>query len=389
MNLSCCSNSWRGLLGNVRLKEEIMDLYVALTTWVFLILLLGLRPDAYLVAECWPDSPDSRVAKSNKKVVTTLALLTFLLFWILTAFRSSQIGNDTKTYIYYFHIYSEGIDRLRTFEIGYQYLNYFISRITMDPHHFLIIIATIMYGGVVWYIYKYSKNIAISVCLFYCYFFSLFTSIFRQGIAMVIVLYGYQLLKEGKRIKALLLFLLATTFHTTAVVSFFLFLNADVMKKKWFVFSLTAICGALSGTGILNTIVSAILPRYAHYFDSRYAATGWLAVSYSLVIYSVWYFLISQSVDNSDAQDRLVATNFTLLLIFAAFGFSVNLFTRAGEYYLLIAVTEIPNMLFRRKVSHYRVWMFCLCTILLIMFIVTLIFRPGWNHLYPYEFWNH
>ena len=365
-----------------------MLLYVGLTIWVFVILLLGLRPDAIKVAECWPNLPSNSVARRNNRIVTAFVLLTFLLFWFLTAFRSAQIGNDTTTYLYYFNIYSKGIDKLRTFEIGYQYLNYFIGKLTADPHIFLVIIATIMYGGVVLYIQKYSKNTAISLCLFFCYFFSMFTSIFRQGIAMVIVLYGYQLLKNEKKIPAALVFLLATTFHTTAIVSFLFFLNTDLLKKKWVVFSLTAICGVVSSTGILNTIVSTFIPRYAHYFESRYASTGWLAVSYSLIIYLIWYFLINKSVDDEDKKDRLVATNFTFLLMFAAFGFSVNLFTRAGEYYLLIALVEIPNMLYRGKVKHYRLWLFGLCTFLLIMFLVTLVYRPGWNHLYPYEFWS-
>lgn len=365
-----------------------MLLYVGMTIWVFIILLMGLRPDAIKSAECWPDFPDNSVARSNKRIVTLLTMLTFLLFWFLTAFRSFQIGNDTTTYLYYFNIYSKGIDKSRTFEIGYQYLNYFIGKITTNSHYFIIIIATIMYGGVVWYIYKYSKNISVSLCLFFCYFFSMFTSIFRQGIAMVIVLYGYHRLKEGKKIPAALLFLLATTFHTTAIVSFLLFLNTDFLKKKWFVLGMTAICGAISNTGILNTIVGIVVPRYAHYFESRYASTGWLAVSYSLIVYLIWYFLINKSVDDENKKDKIVVTNFTFLLIFTAFGFSVNLFTRAGEYFLLIALIEIPNMLYRGKVKHYRLWLFALCSMLLIMFIVTLLYRPGWNHLYPYKFWS-
>ncbi len=365
-----------------------MLLFIGLSIWVFIILLLGLRPDAKEMADSWPSHPTRRVVYTNNCIVTCLAMMTFFILWFLTAFRSSQIGNDTSTYIYYFGIFSKGIDKTRTFEIGYQYLNYFIGKLTTDPHCFIIIIATIMYGGVVWYIYKYSINIAVSYCLFFCYFFSVFTSMFRQGIAMVIVLYGYQLLKKEKRLLAAGLFFAATTFHTTAIACYLLFLNVNILKKKWFVFGLTIFCVIISGTGILGIIVNALIPRYSHYFESRYASTGWLAVSYSLIVYIIWYCLINKSVDNNNKQDRIVVTNFTLLLIFAAFGFAVNLFTRAGEYFLLIAVVEIPNMLYRGRINYYRLWLFCLCAFQLIMFIVTLVYRPGWNHLYPYEFWS-
>ena len=205
---------------------------------------------------------------------------------------------------------------------------------------------------------------------------------------MIIVLYGYQLLKENKKIPAILLFLMASTFHTTALVSFLLLLDAKILKKQWFVISATAICGFLAISGILNNLVGIIFPRYTHYLSSRYVSSGWLAVTYSLISYALWYMLVNRSVDPNKREERIISTNFTMLLIFAAFGYSVNLFTRAGEYFLLIGVTEIPNMLYKQDTSRNRRWLFFIGTALIIMFIVTLIYRPGWNHLYPYELWN-
>ena len=205
---------------------------------------------------------------------------------------------------------------------------------------------------------------------------------------MIIVLYGYQFLKKKKKIIAVILFLFATTFHTTAIISFFLFLNIKAFKKRKFVFGITFCCIVVSRIGILNQLINVLVPRYSHYLDSRYASTGWLAVSYSLIVYTIWYILVNISIEKDNVEDNIISTNFALLLIFAAFGFSVNLFTRAGEYFLLIAITEIPNMLYREKVKYFREWLLSLCLLLLVMFLITLILRPGWNHLYPYEFWR-
>lgn len=55
-----------------------MLLYVGMTIWVFIILLMGLRPDAIKSAECWPDFPDNSVARSNKRIVTLLTMLDFI-----------------------------------------------------------------------------------------------------------------------------------------------------------------------------------------------------------------------------------------------------------------------------------------------------------------------
>ena len=40
------------------------------------------------------------------------------------------------------------------------------------------------------------------------------------------------------------------------------------------------------------------------------------------------------------------------------------------------------------KIKHFRLWLFGICIVYLAFFIATLIYRPGWNHLYPYEFWH-
>ena len=98
-----------------------MVLYVSLTIWMFVIMLIGRRSDSKIVADMWPERPSEGIARTNLKVCNYLALITMLILWFLTAFRSANIGNDTSTYIYYFKIFSSGgIDRSRTFEIGYQ-----------------------------------------------------------------------------------------------------------------------------------------------------------------------------------------------------------------------------------------------------------------------------
>jgi hypothetical protein len=365
-----------------------MTLYYGITIWFFILLLLGLRPDAARVAEAWPDPPQDAAARRNRDVVNLLALFSLLALWFLTAFRSEAIGNDTGAFLDYFDRFSRGIDLSAKTEPGYQLLNYLIGRITPDHHAFLIIMAALIYGGAGLYLFKYAHNTAVSACLFFALFFSPFVAMYRQGIAMVIALYGYQLLKNGKRIPAALVFLLATSFHVSALVCFLLFFDLSILQKRWFVFLTAALCAVLAGSGALREAVELVLPRYAHYFESRYASTGWLAVSYYLISYLVLYFFVSGSVIPGNRPDRTTAAAFAFLVFFAAFGYAVNVFTRAGEYFLLIAVTEFPNMMYRKKIANYRFWLLAACSVFLLMFLATLLFRPGWNHLYPYEFWQ-
>ncbi len=365
-----------------------MILYICLAILYLFLLFLGLRPDSIDAFESWPCLPENREVRMNHYIVTFLSFLSFVLLWFLTAFRSSAIGNDTANYLWYFDHFTQGIDHSSRIELGYQYLNFFLGKIIHDRHSFLIAMATIMYVGVGIYIFKFSRNTAISLCLFFSFFFSVYVNILRQGIAMLIALYGYQLLKNGKKIPAALLFLLATSFHTTAIVCFLLLLDLKILEKRWFVLSLTAFCAIISLTGAMKAVVNAIVPRYTHYFEGQYASTGWLAISFYLLTYLIFYYLISRSLLPENKPDKVVATNFTLLLIMTAFGYAVNLFERAGEYFMLIAIIELPNILYRGKVKNFRLWLFGISVVYMAFFILTLIYRPGWNHLYPYEFWH-
>ncbi len=366
-----------------------MTLYVCITIWLFILLFLSLKP-AFQYSDIYSiDQPEYKKARIYRIVILVLGFASFVFLWYLTGYRSAAIGNDTKNYLYYFtHFAIGGRDHSSRIEIGYQYLNYFIGFFTRNRHIFLIIMATLMYGGTALYIFMYSKNPVVSLCLFFGLFFSSFTSVLRQGVAMVIVLYGYQLLKNEKRIPAAILFLLATSIHTTAVISFFLFFHVKLLQKPWIVFAVTILCVIASLTGVMKAVIDLVLPRYTRYFYGKYASTGWMAITYYLLSYALYYYLVIRSVDPDSRSDRIVAANFAFLMIITAFGYAMNLFERASEYFLLIGVVELPNMLCRNKLKHARLWLFAITAVTLIMFILILVYRPGWNHLYPYEFWH-
>lgn len=366
-----------------------MLLYVFLSITSLFLVSLGLSHESVEVALAWPDEPSDRLVALNSKLTNGLSILFAVALWVLTAFRSAKIGNDTQQYLAYFEIFAnEGVDTSRSFELGYQLLNVAIGKLTTNPHAFQIIMATIMYYGAFRYIMKYSRNVPASTCLFFCVLFSFFTSVLRQGLAVVIALYGYQRLKEHKPILAALLFALAASFHSSAIVCFLLYFHPKWLNNTTVLFTLIFLSLGLSTSGLLGRIVSSIAPRYAHYFSSRYASTGWLSVTYSLVKGILLYLYIRPITQRDSENGGIIITNFALLVLFATFGYTVNLFTRASHFFDAIAIIEFPNVALTSGKKSGRLVVLLLCLAELIMFIVVLILRPGWNHLYPYEFWS-
>lgn len=374
-----------------------MLLYIFLTTYFVFVLMMAIQLEEEANINIYKSGYTIMESNMHSSVpAKVICLFSFFIMWGLTAFRSINIGNDTHVYIKYFFIFRKGIDKMRNFEIGYQYLNYLINKLSGDPHIFLIIIASIMYITIALYVIKFSTNILLSTVLFYACFFNIYMSMLRQGLAMIIVLYAYQLLKRNRELLAIILIFFATYFHQSAIIAIILIFRNVIKPKKSQVIFLVSICAIFSQFGLINMIVGIVFPKYELYFHGQYASSGWLAVAYQM-LFGILLFCFCR-FDNNDKEcledsleinnKNLLILNFTLLTTICAFGFSVNLFTRLSEYFLLIAIFEISEALQNYDIRTRKLIMIIIGSLSLMMFLIVLIYRPAWNHLYPYEFWK-
>lgn len=322
----------------------------------------------------------------NRTTYIFLFIALMAWFWFLTAFRSDSIGNDTNTYLnYYNYIARNGVDSRLHIELGYQYFCLGLSKIDLNPYFLLIVCATICYTVCGIYIYKYSSNILYSSLLLFCVAFSFFASGIRQSIAMVIVLWAYANIKDNKKIVPILLIIFASIFHISALIAFLWLAHKYIPKKPGVVITLALLIAVLAASGSINPLLTSLLQNYKGYFDSENAGTGWLGITYYFLRAIVFYLFVFYAY-RGERENSLVVSNATLLLITVALGFAVNLFNRASLYFLLIMVVDLPNALNSGKFKKRNVWMIITGCVMLAYFLVTLIFRPEWNNLYPYEF---
>ena len=367
-----------------------MALYISIAVFLIAGLFLELATKRKKATYTLENSELKSEVKHTRMQIAFFAL-TILVLWFLTAFRSEKIGNDTEQYIRYFNFFANyGVDPNGRLEMGYQVLNVLVSKISDNPQFFFAFVATICYVGTGIYIYKYSDNLVFSTVLLFPVAYSFFASGLRQAIAMVICLYAYQAIKKKKLIVAILLILFAMTFHTSAFIMVFLFLHKVLPKKLFFVLSLTLVFAALSLTGVMDNVFADVFENsYGGYYDRKNLTNGWLAISYYCLRNLVFYILVQTAYGNKRKENSLSISLFSMLLITVAFGFSINLFNRATNYFLLITLVELPNAIYRGRINNKKFFVFAIGFIMVLYFLVTLIIRPEWNHLYPYEFcWN-
>lgn len=366
-----------------------MALYISIAIFLIAGLLLeftATRKEATVTEE------NSRLKKENKHTFYQLVFFLIVIFvlWFLTAFRSERIGNDTITYVRYFYNFGQGGVTLNSsIEIGYQILNFVVFKINPNPYFFLGVVATICYVGTGIYIYKYSDNLVFSTVLLFPVVFSLYTNILRQAIAMVICLFAYQAIKKKKFGLAILLIAFATLFHTSALLMLVLLFHRLIPKKPFVVIPLTVIFIALSISGVMDNVFAIIMGSYGGYYELDRITDGWLGITYYCLRAVAFYILAFLSYEKKVKENSLVLSLFTTLLITVSFGFSLNLFSRATNYFLLISMVELPNAIHRGGLKHKKILMFLLGFIMVLYALVSFIMRPEWNRLYPYQFnWN-
>ncbi|CAD0008517.1 EpsG family protein [Flavobacterium salmonis] len=170
-----------------------------------------------------------------------------ILFSILYFIIVVQIGlrweTGTDWYPYYHHFSDVDevslvfINALAGFEIGYGFTTFFIYKIFGDYSFFLFFHALFFYGIIFKTAKKYSPYLYLSLLFFYATNLGLVGSN-RQLMALAICLLALPFVEKKKTIPFFLLILLASFFHTTAILfSVYYFLNR--------VFKWQAICTIL------------------------------------------------------------------------------------------------------------------------------------------------
>ena len=148
-------------------------------------------------------------------------------YFILMAFKCSDIGSDTRDYFASFSLMADcdfshflsfnemGYERI---EKGYKLLIWLLSRITPDAQILLLVTAIISSMALYYYIKETASNRSLALFFFITLgFFQFAMSGIRQTIAISITLFGYRYLKDRNLVKLVTITIVAMLFHKSAI----------------------------------------------------------------------------------------------------------------------------------------------------------------------------
>lgn len=117
-------------------------------------------------------------------------------------------------------------------EKGYMFINYILAQIIQWPQFILFAQATFCIIVSLWFIYKNTESVQLATIFFVSFGpFQFFLTGYRQAIAICIGLIMFELAKEKKLIKYILMLLLAMTIHQTAVVLLPIYLLVNIKNS--------------------------------------------------------------------------------------------------------------------------------------------------------------
>lgn len=353
-----------------------MWIYTFLLVWVFLIL------------------QNQERYKKNKVFLAMLPLM------LLSALRSINIGNDTKIY---HNLYNtiKGLDlsqaiRLLSsrWETGFIVFIKAVSKLGSNPQ-ILVVCTAIIFFLILSRVYiDYSKNIWLSIFLFVTmryYFFTM--SNIRQTLAFTFIIIAYEFLQKKDYLTTILLTVLASLFHLSSAI-FFLLIIVDRFgwkSKMSYVTFIVIIIIFLSWDRILNLMYRFIPSQYINYFNTSYYLeanniANLMNFAVILVI-TILIFYEQRKFRNNENVSTIDIYIPVLSIVFALFAIKFTMFARCQYYFSIFLTIMLPNTLKSMKSSRKRAFIEISVVIMFLLYhYIILIYRPEWQHVYPYEF---
>ena len=303
--------------------------------------------------------------KNNNKINIIYMIIIFLILFVVMGLRKYTVGTDTELYCRIFKMASNSNNIFSVSDASplYAIYNKIISIVfgtniqNIVISNSFIIVALMCIG-----IYRQSQNIYISVIYYILfYFYMQGFNIARQFLALAITFNAFYYVKNNEKIKALLMILIATLIHNTAIFVglveiAFMFIKPSMQNIKRF--CALGIILSLFLDKIIDVFLK-IFPRYQIYFTNAvFYEVGQgrkivLTMIYLVVVIIGIYLMGKNKKEMEEKKDYKEWFMLTTMMIFAVIigilAMKSNLLSRIEIYFSIFAIIYIPKVINRMR----------------------------------------
>lgn len=321
----------------------------------------------------------------NNKIVFSLS---FVLLWIICAFRDYSVGSDTENYKTLFLNSSSDSD---VFEKGFNYFLIFIKYLGFgNPRYYFVIVTFLFLSFVYLSIKKNSVNLLLSVSFFVLLgHYLLFFNIERQILAASIMLYALKLLADKNVWGYICINLfVALLIHNSIILMLCIpiLFNVEKIRNKFVLFIIISLSFLIPLLIDLNFIVERILLVFT-FLSGNFQ--GYLQNDIgdrSIVVLFIRYFyfiFLLYITPQQQFNNIYVFTTFIGVAIFFIIG-NVPMGVRLSDNFFIVQCISFP-MIISTCNKKYKIY---ISSIILLysfyMFIGRLLVNNG--EIIPYKF---
>lgn len=246
------------------------------------------------------------------KKMSIVTLLQVILFTVL--FAGNTYNADSIAYSQnYNNILNGNFDK--SFEFGFQFLNFISSKIGFSYNEFLLIISSLGLILILSTIRLYTKNISYTFSLYLLYPFIWDTIQIRNFLAMSIIIFGsrYILTTNKKYFKYILCVCLASSMHITSMFYIVgIFVGIKSLKKSWIYITYLSIFFSLLLSIIVPIIVNNLGSRKLEVYlltstslQTKIFLIGYLTCSFCLITIANEIIKLENKVLSDNSQHEI------------------------------------------------------------------------------------
>lgn len=230
----------------------------------------------------------------NKQSKIILATLIILTLSFLAGSRSPNIGTDNLVYAEFYQkcvssslkqIFIQNSSEIESFEVGFVFLTWMISRIGSDFYTFAFFTSLISFSfiflGINYYKARFSMSISIMAFLFM--FYCPLLNYVRQGIALSIAFFSWRYAEERKVFKYMFFVVIASTIHIGALIAFPIYVIFSQKSNNYYIKYIILVIIVV----VVAIIAGPNLIYHSLVFASKFGIRTWTLLKYSRRFLSV------------------------------------------------------------------------------------------------------
>lgn len=263
-----------------------------------------------------------KAGTSKKYDFNTVAVIFLgVMYFIISAFRADSVGNDLIRYVSRYQMVGRtpwhnifNLGDTWGFEVGFVFLCKLLSIFTLNPRILVVVSSFIIVGSFYRTIIKYSENALISMYLFNLFgFFVTSLNLMRLFLAVAICLWSIEYVEQKKFLKFVLIVIIASLFHTSAIVFLVVYFAPSIkINKTTFVLSaIFCIVSFFFSKQITLLMTYVFSENYSGYRGEIGSGSG-----NGLLILLIGIFIFAYiSFDREDRKDEVLTLWINLLFI--------------------------------------------------------------------------